>query len=373
MTFIDVPTLVRPILEPTIIDEATAALFRQAAISTGSQLVPIAEASVEWAGGAAAAGAAAGLAEVGLIAVAGYVIPKVEYLALKDTVVDHYFHTLGGRAWDLFHAGTPSGGNSPPSWQEARLMMMTSMFLANRAMKDTMLANMSVVNARQMITEARLKFTNRAVRQLFAEARRDRGWSAAQLARLDHIMSGRILVAQNALHATMRRELVVAEQAQQQWVSTYVARPLGARVVKTEANVVALTGTVVATATVARTALATATKAETEIQSLTKRVTAMEKWVDDCGEPVCETVGPKTDWGKLLKRFAPKLIWLLLAEIAATHPEELEKATVELVNTLAPVLEGWAKSYLGFGGGSQSGAVKTVENKIGTSDLTNLL
>lgn len=96
------------------------------------------------------------------------------------------------------------------------------------------------------------------------------------------------------------------------------------------------------------------------------------KWVDDCGEPMCETVGPKSDWGQLLKRFGPKLIWLLLAEIAATHPQELEQATVELTTALGPVLEDWASSYLGFGHGSQSGAVSAVDSRIGTSDLTNL-
>lgn len=37
------------------------------------------------------------------------------------------------------------------------------------------------------------------------------------------------------------------------------------------------------------------------VAAVATKVAAVGSWVDDCGEPMCETMGPKTDLGKLLK------------------------------------------------------------------------
>lgn len=78
------------------------------------------------------------------------------------------------------------------------------------------------------------------------------------------------------------------------------------------------------------------TKALSQLQ---KQVNNLQTENDECTEPMCDVVGPKSDWGKLLKRFAPKAIFALLAVLAAEHPDEVAKAAADLGSALGPVLE----------------------------------
>lgn len=74
-------------------------------------------------------------------------------------------------------------------------------------------------------------------------------------------------------------------------------------------------------------------------------VAALEKEATECGEPMCETVGPKTDWGKWLKKFGPTAIWLMLAEVAAQNPQAVEDAAEGLAAALGPVLSTWVEQW----------------------------
>ena len=96
----------------------------------------------------------------------------------------------------------------------------------------------------------------------------------------------------------------------------------------------------------AATAAATAATVAAHLRPITQALSALQSQVgklqtenDECTQPMCETLGPKTDWGKLLKRFAPKAIFALLALIAAEHPDEVAKVSAELGAALGPVLE----------------------------------
>lgn len=52
------------------------------------------------------------------------------------------------------------------------------------------------------------------------------------------------------------------------------------------------------------------------------------EWIDDCGEPMCETIGPKTDLGKLLKGLALAATLADLADLLSlTEPELVQRLT----------------------------------------------
>lgn len=87
---------------------------------------------------------------------------------------------------------------------------------------------------------------------------------------------------------------------------------------------------------------------------------------EQCTEPMCEVVGPKTPWGQLLKKFAPAAIWALLTELAALHPDEVEKAAEGLAHALGPVLEKFAEAWIGALPGGTGPEVKEVESHVGT-------
>lgn len=109
-------------------------------------------------------------------------------------------------------------------------------------------------------------------------------------------------------------------------------------------------------------ALATATAAA-------KIANQVRTWVDDCGEPMCQTQGPKTDWGKLFRKFGPKALWLLLAAVAASDPQEVEKLAEEFGQTFGPILAHWTEGYLGLISGGISSDVGTVGKGVGQFTL----
>ncbi|HET9247707.1 MAG TPA: hypothetical protein VFO15_18025 [Xanthobacteraceae bacterium] len=54
-------------------------------------------------------------------------------------------------------------------------------------------------------------------------------------------------------------------------------------------------------------------------------ITAVQSWVDDCGEPMCEQMGPKTDWSKLLKVLNVAGMLALLTSVGALTEPQLEQ------------------------------------------------
>jgi len=82
--------------------------------------------------------------------------------------------------------------------------------------------------------------------------------------------------------------------------------------------------------------LAPITKA---LASLKGQVDKLQTENDDCTEPMCETVGPKSEWGKLLKKYAPSAILALIAAAILTDPEEAERAAVDAAEVLGPPIQ----------------------------------
>lgn len=92
---------------------------------------------------------------------------------------------------------------------------------------------------------------------------------------------------------------------------------------------------------------------------------AAKAWEDDCGEPMCQTVGPRTDWGKLLRRFGPTAIFALLAAIAAENPKAVEGVATELADALGPALSTWAESWLGLAPGDRDAIGRKAGDTVG--------
>lgn len=70
------------------------------------------------------------------------------------------------------------------------------------------------------------------------------------------------------------------------------------------------------------------------IAGIAAAVAAATAWIDDCGEPMCEQLGPKTDLGKLLKALNLAADALLLAQLGALTDQQL----VALINEIAAKL-----------------------------------
>jgi hypothetical protein len=94
------------------------------------------------------------------------------------------------------------------------------------------------------------------------------------------------------------------------------------------------------------TAAATAASIAAHLKPITSALTQMKSQLDKlteeaqtCTEPMCETVGPESEWGKLLKKFKPSLILALIAAAILTDPEAAERAAVDAAETLGPPIQ----------------------------------
>lgn len=72
-------------------------------------------------------------------------------------------------------------------------------------------------------------------------------------------------------------------------------------------------------------------------------------WVDDCGAPMCETMGPKTDLGKLLKGLKLASTLALLAELAALDENGIEQLLRGLQSLSKGVISEFDQLFVGGG------------------------
>lgn len=93
---------------------------------------------------------------------------------------------------------------------------------------------------------------------------------------------------------------------------------------------------------------------------------AATTFVQECGEGMCQTVGPRTDWGKLFKRFEAGALLTLLTALAASDADEVERAAVEFGKLFGPLLSNWAEGWLGVGGIDAGDALHKVAKGVGS-------
>lgn len=66
--------------------------------------------------------------------------------------------------------------------------------------------------------------------------------------------------------------------------------------------------------------------------ALAAAVAAVTTWVEDCGAPMCEQMGPKTDWSKLLKVLNVAGMLALLTSIGGLTEAELEQLAANVAS-----------------------------------------
>lgn len=110
--------------------------------------------------------------------------------------------------------------------------------------------------------------------------------------------------------------------------------------------------------------LAPVTRALTAIEA---RLKPLEAEAEDCVKPMCEDIGPSTDWGKFFHAFKEAAFFAALAEFAGADVGDIEAAAVKVAELLGPVLETWLEAYVGIlpgGSGRSPGVVTDTLGKL---------
>lgn len=307
---------------------------------------------------------AAALPAVAIVAGGAYLETKL----LQNKQWDDFWIAAGGKLNDVWHSvsGTLFGRGSDINRAETMGMIRLGLHVSMRASRQLITSAaarsaaitgalykgvLSVANTVRNLTT----FTVNHLNQLNADMRvGDRATRNYVDARLNNVGAGiqaQINHSTNALRAEMIRDIL---------------NPLHTSVVRL--------------GTIANTALGEAHTLESQMKRhvlpelaaatlIGKQALTMAKqakqWEDDCGEPMCQTMGPKTDLGKLLKRTNVAAILALLAAIAALDPDTVENASEEFGRLFGPVLSRWAEGWLGITHDAVSGIPGEVAHDVG--------
>lgn len=102
--------------------------------------------------------------------------------------------------------------------------------------------------------------------------------------------------------------------------------------------------------------IAQAVKFAAEVAPVAAAVKAVQSFVDECGQPMCDTMGPKTDLGKLLKGLKVALAAGLLTEIATAKESDVAGAITRVASHVATIISTFESSFM-TGGKTLAGLV----------------
>lgn len=179
---------------------------------------------------------------------------------------------------------------------------------------------------------------------------------------IDNILSGLEQLIYDAARVT--------EGALQAWAIDNIYHPLLGEIEAVRRDVFDAVGTIEGTIEgyVDDAVHAEALRRAAAIAGVVAAVATITTWIEECGEPTCATVGPRTDWGRWLKLFGPTAIWAMLAAVAAEDPSRIEDLAQTLGETLGPILEGWVTTFA-LGGGGFAPQPSDVGGAIGRNPL----
>jgi len=86
------------------------------------------------------------------------------------------------------------------------------------------------------------------------------------------------------------------------------------------------------------------------IAGIAAAVSAIASWVDDCGEPMCQTLGPKTDLGKILKALSVATDLALFAELANLDEAQLQQLLSGVAGWGGRVVTAFDDTFIESGG-----------------------
>jgi hypothetical protein len=301
---------------------------------------------------------------------------KLEQTLLNNEGWDNFWIHVGGHLSDAWHAAGSflfGGGSSGPSLQTVASLINLGMHVTMRGVRQLT----GQIDAKRIAGDELLRRTSNYNAKVSRARAVNAHNEALHVDRNAHIREQKLQqwtdarVHNAGVAADARTDATIA--ALQEWTITHIAQPLSDRldqttVIANQARVSAHNAGIRADSLAPQLAAVAALLHQMEPQ-LNRVLTETEQ----CTEPMCEYLGPKTDWGKLLSKFGPAAIWALLAELAALHPDEVAKAAEALARGLGPVLEHFAEAWIGLLPGGTGGDVQTVEGNVGTfNPLTSL-
>lgn len=327
----------------------------------------IAAYETEFAGTASAAAAGAGGVTAGgalLVLSAGALL---DYDLLNNKGWNHFWGHVGSRLTDVFSAaGSFLFGNKGLDLDSVRLAIGFGLHLNMRAMRQLLSNSLGKVMAAQAALVASMRQMAKVVNHnalttntLFQAARA----YALQVA------SGVEARAVGREHALEQRAAHYARAAAHDAVVALqhtVIHPLQTEVVTLRGKVNDLSKENASLrAKVEKVAIPDAALALSVARAASKAITPIATEVQECLEPMCETQGPNTDWGKLFRLFKPDLLLLMLTAVAALDPEVVEKAAEGAADAFGPILDTWAKKYVGLVAGGPGSILGDVAHEIG--------
>ena len=75
-------------------------------------------------------------------------------------------------------------------------------------------------------------------------------------------------------------------------------------------------------------------------------VHAITTWIDDCGEPMCAELGPRTNLGKLLSNLELQTLFAALLALSLGDPKAVADATETIVQAFGPALQATVENWL---------------------------
>lgn len=93
-------------------------------------------------------------------------------------------------------------------------------------------------------------------------------------------------------------------------------------------------------------------------------VTAVQTWIDDCGAPMCEQMGPNTDWSKLLKVLNVAGMLALLTSFGTLTESQLEQLAATVVGLGENPAETFVQLFVTEGDTLASAIASTVPSIV---------
>ena len=294
---------------------------------------------------------------------------KIETTLLNNEHWDNFWISVGGRLNDVWHSAANflfGGGSSGPNWHETGALINLGMHTVMRAARQLS----GQIDAKRAADSVIFRTAiNNAVKRAAKNATQAHREALHVDAHAQQLHADAVAYANARAHNVgVASEQYTDQQIQglKQWTIDHAIRPTQQKDAQQDdmldtlrqlihvngLHIDGLAGSLGAVAALLH-------QAEGQIGKLATEA-------EECTEPMCETVGPKTDWGKLFKRFTPALIWALLAELAALHPDVVEHYAEDLATALGPVLERFAEGWIGVLPGGTGEQVKEVEGHVGT-------
>lgn len=99
----------------------------------------------------------------------------------------------------------------------------------------------------------------------------------------------------------------------------------------------------------------------TAIAAAAAAAAAATEWIDDCGEPMCQVQGPKTDLGKLLKGLGLALDAALFVDLANAKEGDVADAITRIATKASDVIGTFERDFIS-GGSTLAG---TITDELG--------